>query len=586
MARFLRRVPGASHRRDEPHREIARLVFGCRRKANLSEHPPAATLAEDPIPEPSGDPAAVDAPDILVVDDDARNIAAIEVALGEFGQRLVKADSGRSALRQLLEKDFAVILLDVQMPGMDGFETARLIRERSRTRHTPIIFVTAFSRDDADILRGYSLGAVDFLFKPIVPEVLRAKVSVFVELQQRTAEVRRQADRLRELERLEADRKLAAERQKWEAEALREESRRKDEFLALLAHELRNPLSPIVTGLELFRQAGLETDALKRVHSSMERQTQHLVRLVDDLLDVSRVSQGKIELRRERLDLSPLLRQALDSVRPLIEEREHELICEEVDRDLYVDADAVRLVQVIANLLNNAARYTEPGGEIRLTVARDGDDAVIRIADNGRGIAQEMLDRIFEMFVQERQGGKGLGLGLTLVRQLVELHGGRVRAYSKGRDKGSEFVVRLPLAEAADAAEAAAEDEPGETPCEGLSVVVVEDEADIRDAMQALLESWGLEVQVAEDGGRGLEMILEERPDVALIDIAMPGIDGYTVARRVRSKLGASAPRLVALTGFGREEDRKRAREAGFDTHLIKPAAPRDLRRALRGKSL
>jgi signal transduction histidine kinase len=550
----------------------------------LPEHPPAATVeADDTPPEPSAaEDAAVDAPDILVVDDDARNIAAIEVALGELGRRLVKSDSGRSALRQLLEKDFAVILLDVQMPGLDGFETARLIRARSRTRHTPIIFVTAFSRDDADILRGYALGAVDFLFKPIVPEVLRAKVSVFVELQQRTAEVRRQADRLRELERLEADRKLAAERQRWEAEALREENRRKDEFLALLAHELRNPLSPIVTGLELFRQAGFEGEPLKRVHASMERQTQHLVRLVDDLLDVSRVSQGKIDLRSERLDLSPLLRQACDSVRPLIEERKHELICEEVDRGLFVDADAVRLVQVIANLLNNAARYTDPGGQIRLTVARDAGDAVIRIADNGRGISAEMLDRIFEMFVQEREGGKGLGLGLTLVRQLVELHGGRVRAYSQGRGKGSEFVVRLPLAGEAGAAEAAAE-EAAERPCEGLSVIIIEDEEDIRQAMQALLESWGLSVQVAEDGGRGVEMILDRPPDVALVDIAMPGIDGYTVARRVRSKLGASAPRLVALTGFGREEDRKRAREAGFDTHLIKPAAPRDLRRALRG---
>jgi signal transduction histidine kinase len=551
----------------------------------LPERPPAATVETDePSPASAGFPeaAAGGAPDILVVDDDARNIAAIEVALGDLGQCVVKSDSGRSALRQLLEKDFAVILLDVQMPGMDGFETARLIRARSRTRHTPIIFVTAFSRDDADILRGYALGAVDFLFKPIVPEVLRAKVSVFIELQQRAAEVRRQADRLRELERLEAERKLSAERQRWEAEALREENRRKDEFLALLAHELRNPLSPIVTGLELFRQAGIETDALKRVHASMERQTQHLVRLVDDLLDVSRVSQGKIELRTECLDLSPLLRQALDSVRPLIEERKHELLCEEVDRGLFVEVDAVRLVQVIANLLNNAARYTDPGGQIRLTVARDGDDAVIRIADNGRGIAQDMLDRIFEMFVQEREGGKGLGLGLTLVRQLVELHGGRVRAYSQGRGKGSEFVVRLPLAGEEGAAEADAP-EAAEAPFEGLSVIVVEDEEDIRDAMQALLESWGLAVQVAEDGGSGLQMILDRRPDVALVDIAMPGIDGYTVARRVRNKLGASAPRLVALTGFGREEDRKRAHEAGFDTHLIKPAAPRDLRRALRG---
>jgi two-component system, sensor histidine kinase len=552
----------------------------------------AQIVAAAPAPEPeapsdapadaAAEAAVEAAPDILVVDDDANNLAAIEVALGDLGRRLVKADSGRSALRQLLEKDFAVILLDVQMPGMDGFETARLIRARSRTRHTPIIFVTAFNRDDADILRGYELGAVDFLFKPIVPEVLRAKASVFVELQRRNAEIRRQADRLRELERLEAERRLTAERQRWEAEALREENRRKDEFLALLAHELRNPLSPIVTGLELFRQMGLETEALERVHASMERQTKHLVRLVDDLLDVSRVSQGKIELRSERLELSPLLRQAVDSVRPLVEERGHRLSCEEIEPGLVVEGDAVRLVQVIANLLNNAARYTDPGGEIRLSAARDGGQAVVRIADNGRGIAPEMIDRIFEMFVQEREGGKGLGLGLTLVRQLVELHGGRVRAYSKGRGQGSEFVVRLPLVEAGGVAAAEAEEEGADVPLDGLSVVLVEDEEDIRQAMSALLESWGLVVEVAEDGRRGLDTIVERRPDVALIDIAMPGLDGYAVARRVRSKMGASAPRLVALTGFGREEDRRRAQEAGFDTHLIKPAAPRDLRRALR----
>jgi two-component system, sensor histidine kinase len=551
----------------------------------LSEsHAPAPAAAAEPVPEPEAvaDATGVDAPDILVVDDDPNNLAAIEVALGDLGRRLVKADSGRGALRQLLEKDFAVILLDVQMPGMDGFETARLIRQRSRTRHTPIIFVTAFSRDDADILHGYSLGAVDFLFKPIVPEVLRAKASVFVELQQRTAEVQRQAERLRELERLEAERRLTAERQRWEAEALREENRRKDEFLALRAHELRNPLSPIVTGLELFRQFGVPDDALERVLGSMERQTRHLVRLVDDLLDVSRVSQGKIELQVERLELSPLLRQAVDSVRPLVEEHGHRLVVEEVDGGLVIDGDAVRLVQVISNLLNNAARYTDRGGEIRLSLARDGQQAVLRVADNGRGIAAEMLDRIFDIFVQEREGGKGLGLGLTLVRQLVELHGGRVRAFSQGRGKGSEFVVRLPLADAAAGEASDAADAADEAPQPGLRVILVEDEEDIRHAMQALLESWGLDVEVAADGGQGLDLILAQRPDVALVDIRMPGLDGYAVARRVRRKLGSASPRLVALTGFGREEDRRRAREAGFDAHLIKPAAPRDLRRALK----
>jgi two-component system, sensor histidine kinase len=529
----------------------------------------------------------VDTPDILVVDDDAGNLAAIEVALGELGPRLVKAESGPDALRRLLEKDFALILLDVQMPGMDGFETARIIRQRGRSRHTPIIFVTAYSRDDTDILRGYGLGAVDFLFKPIVPEVLRAKAAVFVELQQRTAEVRRQAERLGELERRELDRKLAIERQSWEAEALREESRRKDHFLAVLAHELRNPLAPLVTGLELIRHYGIEHEGLERVRASMGRQVRHLMHLVDDLLDVARISEGKVVLRKEPVELNEVVAQAVETVRPLLEERRHELELVASATPLHLVADGVRLTQVVANLLHNAARHTDPGGRIRLSWSCDSDQAVVRVADNGQGIAPELRDRIFEMFFQEREGGLGLGLGLTLVDQLVTLHGGTVRAYSAGRGQGSEFVVRIPIesCETAESGEPRASEAVPEDAAEeahGLRVVVVEDERDIRQALGALLESWGHEVQLAEDGRRGVDLILKERPDVALIDIAMPGLDGYAVARQVRGELGAGAPRLVAVTGFGREEDRQRTRSAGFDDHLVKPATPVDLRRALR----
>jgi two-component system, sensor histidine kinase len=519
-------------------------------------------------------------PDILAVDDDANNLAAIEVALGGFAEHLVTARSGREALRLLLERDFAVILLDVQMPGMDGFEAARLIRARERTRHVPIIFVTAYTRDDADVLKGYGLGAVDFLFKPIVPEVLQAKVGVFVELQLRTAEVERQAHQLTELERREAERKLVAERQRWEAEALREESERKDQFLALLAHELRNPLAPMVTGLELIRQYGIEHEGLARVRASMERQVHHLVRLVDDLLDVSRISQGKISLRHEDVEVHGLVQQAVDNVRPLIEERRHELVVEVPEAPLLVHGDPVRLTQVLSNLLNNAARYTDPGGRVRLSCAVDGRQVVLCVADNGRGIASEMLERIFDMFVQEREGGKGLGLGLTLVHQLVELHGGKVRAYSQGPGRGSEFVVRLPLIEPGAAAAASTEQEDEDH--EQLRVVLVEDDPDVREAMTSLLEGWGHRVSVATNGPEGVAVISESRPDVALVDIAMPELDGYSVARRVRAALGRATPRLIALTGFGREEDRQRASAAGFDHHLVKPADPRALRRALR----
>lgn len=262
----------------------------------------------------SGDAAPLDegpstTGDILVVDDDPKNLLAIEVALGEIDARLIKAQSGEQALRLLLERDFALILLDVQMPNMDGFDAARIIRSRAKTRHVPIIFVTAFSHNDTDIKRGYALGAVDYLFKPIVPEVLRAKVQVFIELRARTAEVTRQAQQLREMERMEAERRLLEERQRWEADALRlqmeeqqrinaqleEADRRKDEFIAVLAHELRNPLAPIVTSLELIRDRA-QDPVINRAREIMERQTQHLVRLIDDLLDVARITQGKIEL--------------------------------------------------------------------------------------------------------------------------------------------------------------------------------------------------------------------------------------------------------------------------------------------------
>ncbi len=517
--------------------------------------------------------------DILVVDDDERNLAAIEVALGELGRHLVKARSGPEALRQLLERDFALILLDIQMPGMDGFETAQLIRQRERSQHVPIIFVTAYSREDREIIHGYNLGAVDFLFKPIVPEVLRAKASVFVELQERTREVRRQGERLRQMERKEHERTLAAERQRWEAEALREESDRKDQFIALLAHELRNPLAPLVTGLELMLQFGIDHDELERVRRSMARQVSHLVRLVDDLLDVSRVSQGKIDLQFARHDLTDLVEQAVDSVQSDAEDKGQELTVNVASDTLVVEGDGVRLVQVISNLLSNAVRYTPEGGSIRVSCAADGEDALLRVADTGCGIEPEMAERIFDMFVQERKGGKGLGLGLTLVKQLVDLHEGTVRVFSQGAGQGSEFVVRLPRVEG----EASQPDVPEDSAdLPRLRIAVVEDEEDVAQALQALLESWGQEVRVARDGQQGVEMITSWRPDLALMDIAMPGLDGYSAAEELRRTLPHEALRLVALTGFGRKEDRRRAHHAGFDDHLVKPAAPRALRRVLR----
>lgn len=524
----------------------------------------------------------LDGPGILAVDDDSANLAALESALGDLGGHVVKAHSGRDALRQLLEQEFAVILLDVKMPGLDGFETARIIRGRERTRHLPIIFLTAYERESRDVQEAYALGAVDFLFKPLVPEILRAKVSVFVDLQQRTLEVKRQGERLREMERRQQEARIAEERKEWENDRLREESRRKDEFLAMLAHELRNPLSPMVTGIEILKLLGLPEEGQRRACDSMERQIRHLIRLVDDLLDISRISQGKIEIRREPFDLTEAVRQALESVRSLIDERRQDLVEEIHDGPLRVYGDRSRVIQLVSNLLTNANRYTPTEGRIELVLRREGDEVILDVTDDGQGIRAEMLDRVFDMFVQDHKGGQGLGLGLTLVKRIVDLHGGTVEVASEGIGRGARFTVTLPLVPAEEP-EAAEEPKPVETGRfdRPLVIGVIEDNDEIRESTRVLLEQWGHEVHEAADGVSGIELVLEHRPQVALIDIEMPGIDGYEVARRIRDKLG-DEPYLVAVTGYGQERDKKRAKRARFDSHLIKPVSATQLRETLR----
>ena len=546
--------------------------------------------------------------DILVVDDTPENLTAIEVALDELNYRLVKVQSGKEALRRLLKQDFALILLDVQMPTMSGFETARLIRARDRSKHVPIIFITAYDRDDAEVLEAYRLGAVDFLLKPIQPEILKAKASVFVELQRRTQEVERQAEQIRTHILQEREAWLTEQRSRLEAEALKrrleeqrvhaaelqrlnhrleEDDRRKDEFIAVLGHELRNPLAPLVNGLELLETA--DAAAVERARGVMRRQVDHLIRLVDDLLDMSRVTRGKIELRRSRVRAGDLIDQAVSLATPLIAERGHELVTERQAADVYVDGDEVRLTQVLANLLNNAARYTDPRGRLSLSVTASGGGVEFAVKDNGRGIPQELLPRVFDLFVQEREGGGGLGIGLTLVKQLVGMHEGRVEAHSEGSGKGSEFRVWLPACEGPSELELAAlesaEDVPKTMPEAGLeralNVALVEDNDDVRLLMGEVLESWGHEVRQAATGAIGVDLILTQRPDIAFIDIGLPDMDGYELARQIRSALGAAKPLLVALSGFSQRRDRERASHAGFDDHLAKPASPADLKRLL-----
>ena len=354
---------------------------------------------------------------------------------------------------------------------------------------------------------------------------------------------------------------------------LREADRRKDEFLATLAHELRNPLAPIRNSLHIFRKSVAADPSLARVTDMMDRQVTHMVRMVDDLLEVSRISRGKIELRRERVSVESVLRNAVETSRPLIESARHHLHLELPGGDLAIDADPVRLAQVFANLLNNAAKYTPPGGTIHVSARREDSMVAVSVKDNGEGIPPAMLARVFNMFTQVNTGMRaqgGLGIGLTLARTLVHLHGGSIDALSDGRDRGCEFVVRLPLARGT------REARDGSTSADAVTrlgrVLVVDDNQDAADTLGMLLRALGAEVEVAHDGRSALERMPEFRPGAVLLDLGMPGMNGLEVARRMRENPEFKHVLLVALTGWGQREDRRRTFDAGFDHHLVKPA--------------
>ncbi len=530
--------------------------------------------------------------DILVVDDHQTNLIAVEAALAPLGRRLVLAHSGTEALGRLLEKDFALIILDVEMPGMDGFETAKLVRSRERNRATPIIFITGLSWDNDVVLRGYELGAFDFLMKPVRPEVLRAKATMFVQLQERTIELAVKADELREAQARAHVREMQAQRRRFETEVmerqmqqLAETDRRKDEFLAILAHELRNPLQPLQTAVEV-----LEHDPDKpvplRIRKIVQRQVQHITRLVDDLLDVARFTAGKLELRRELVDLDAIINEAVAACRTAIDARGHHLEIIAHGMPAFVNGDPLRLVQCVCNLINNAVKYTEPAGVVLVEWGRQAQETFMRVTDNGRGIPADLLPKIFDMFVQERvtpDGAGGLGLGLGLVRRLVELHGGTVRADSEGKGKGASFEIRLPLADEVTPAvfpSMRRKTGPHDRP---LRAVVCDDAPDLRDLVADLLRLRGHEVSVVGDGPTAIELIIAEKPDVALIDIGLPDMDGYEVARSIRRQLTDHKPRLIAMTGYGQASDRTAAFEAGFDAHIVKPASADKILRALYG---
>lgn len=531
---------------------------------------------------------------VLLVDDQPGRLLSYRAILEPLGENLIEARSGEEALRMLMEHECALILLDVNMPGMDGFETASLIHQHPRFEKTPIIFVTAVNVSDLDRLRGYKLGAVDYVMVPVIPEILRSKVAVLVELYRKRRELQSANERLaqanedlrlekaRELETLNeslraanvalAQRNIELQAQNAERERaqqrLLEHDRRKDQFLATLAHELRNPLASLANAVNVMKLGG----PAHRLHEAMDRQLALLVRLIDDLLDVARISQDKLTLRRMPTTLDAVLRAAVESVQPLLRETGHELEVHLPPVEIALEADPERLSQVFANLLSNAAKYSEPRRPIRIDTERDGDDVVVHVIDQGIGLAPGQVEAIFEPFAQvdtsvERARG-GLGIGLTLVRRLVEMHGGRVEASSAGLGHGSRFSVRLPMAVRPAAPAPAPDPIPAAQP---RRVLVIDDNCDSADTLAMMLEMLGHEAQRIYDPRAAEQAVLDFCPDVVFLDIGMPGISGYDVARRLRASTLGPALTLVAVTGWGQPEDRRRTAEAGFDHHLVKP---------------
>lgn len=515
----------------------------------------------------------LDKPKILVVNDDANSLFALTSLLGQWAEQesyeVLGARSGQEALRQVLMHDFAVILLDVNMPGMDGFETAEAIHARARSADIPIIFITAFLADELDRLKAYQRGAVDFLFTPVIPQILYAKISVFVALAMKNEELKKQARQLsqRTTELTASNQRLRREIE--ERQVAERQSHAKDEFLAMLGHELRNPLSAISSAASLIGLPGVSNDGVQRAKKIIQRQSQHLGRIVDDLLDLSRAMSGKILLDRAPLDVAALVAGTLETFRATGRSSDYQLV-----QDLapgWVEGDATRLEQIASNLIDNALKYTPAGGRIEVRTWTENDDVVLCVRDDGVGIAADLLPHVFDVFVQgsstlDRSQG-GLGIGLSLVRRLAELHGGEIEADSKGPGGGSTFTLRLPSVEhQAEPPAAPAAHDHGKP-----SLLLIEDNDDGREMMTMMLGCYGYQVRAAEDGLRGLDAAREFRPDLALVDIGLPGIDGYEVARRLRADPATRHIKLIALTGYGLAEDLKRVMDAGFDRHLVKP---------------
>ncbi len=558
--------------------------------------------------------------DILLVDDHEENLLALEAILTEPAYSLVRARSGREALREVLGRDFALILLDVAMPDLDGYETAALIRERERSRDTPIIFLTANYRSDLHVFRGYSVGAVDYIFKPFTAEILKSKVAVFVELFNKREALKRHGEALqRAHDELEArvrarTQQLASandalhaeigERKRIERERLvllgREQSARahaesvnrmKDEFLATLSHELRTPLNAILGWAHLLTSGKADPAMANRALAVIRNNAMAQSQLIEDILDVSRVIGGKLRLNLAPVPLREVIDAALDSVSPAAAAKGIEIV-RALDDVEPVTGDKDRLQQVIWNLLSNAVKFTPRDGRVTVRLERKDGDVSVSVEDCGIGISPEFLPYVFDRFSQadssatRRHGG--LGLGMAIVRHLVELHGGTVTAHSEGENRGATFVAILPTRlEIAHPAEGEAFQPPlyeeplaaGVPHLAGVGILVVGGDADSRQLLSALLEEQGATVAGAASTDEAFEMFGRIRPDVLVSDIAMPDQHGYDLIRRVRALAegeGGSTPAL-ALTPYVREDDVRAAIAAGYHRHLRKPVVVPEL---------
>ncbi|HEY4213207.1 MAG TPA: response regulator [Steroidobacteraceae bacterium] len=523
---------------------------------------------------------------ILIVDDLPEKRLVYRTLLEELDADIVLANSGTDALKRILHEEFAVILLDVNMPDIDGLETASLIRNHKHGRHTPIIFITSYA-DEVQITRGYELGAVDYILSPVIPQVLRTKVRVFVDLFQTHAALARSNQELesRVTERTaELQDSLAREKVlRTEAEGL---SRLKDEFLATMSHELRTPLNAIFGWVTLLRTKRLDEATQVRAIETIERNARAQKRLIEDLLDVSRIVTGKVSLELVSVDAHRVVRAALDAMHPSAQAKGLDVVRNLDTNAGPVRGDFARLQQVVTNLLSNAIKFTPTGGRIEVNLARREALVEITVVDSGQGIKAEFLPHVFDRFRQEdgsisRRHG-GLGVGLAIVRQLVELHAGTVQAQSAGEGTGARFTINLPSHSAAPAVllpDPSLAVGVNMTLLTGLRILVVDDEPSARELMLGLLQGYGAEVVLAENGPSALTLLLEQKPHVLLADLGMPGMDGLTLIEQVRAlgpEFGGRIP-AVAVTAHASPQDRIRALQAGYQNHVAKPVEPAEL---------